>query len=64
MSKFETVLLDILKVALAGGEILGPVFVHSAQGIAILNASEELVSAVPTLITPAPAAAPASNINS
>ena len=46
MNKFETVLLDILKGLLVGGQVAGPIFVHSAQGFAVPNASEEVVSAI------------------
>ena len=46
MSKFESIMSKIFSDLLIAGEILGPVFIHSAHGTAILNASEETVAAL------------------
>jgi hypothetical protein len=42
MSIFETILQDLI----VAGSIIGPIFIHSAHGVAILNASEEAVTAI------------------
>ena len=42
MSVFEQILVDLI----LGGKILGPVFIHSNQGTAILNASAEGLNAI------------------
>lgn len=42
MSIFE----EILVAALTAGKVIGPVFIHSAHGTAILNASEDGLAAI------------------
>lgn len=42
MSNFEKIILGVLSAA----ETLGPIFVHSEHGTAILNASEGLVASL------------------
>lgn len=42
MHIFEQVLVDLL----IGGKIVGPIFIHSAKGTAILNATEEGLAAI------------------
>lgn len=42
MSKFELFLIALLKT----GQTIGPIFIHSQHGTAILNASEEGVAAI------------------
>lgn len=57
MNTFEKFLLDFAKGAAAAAPSVAPIFVHSAKGIAIFNASDELSEAFLTAFTPpAPAA--------
>lgn len=42
MNIFEKILRD----AIIAGEIIVPIFIHSQQGVAILNASEEGLTAI------------------
>lgn len=42
MNLFETILRDMI----LAGQIIGPIFIHSSQGVAILNASEQGLSAI------------------
>ena len=42
MNFFETFLRDLI----IGGSIVAPIFIHSAQGVAILNASETGLAAI------------------
>lgn len=42
MNVFETILKDLV----IAGKIVGPIFIHSAHGTAILNASEEGLQAI------------------
>lgn len=54
MNAFEKVLLGLLQ----GGEIAAPLFVHSAHGTLILNASEGVLAGVlaqfaPKVVAPA-----------
>lgn len=44
MSKFETFLKDLI----LAGSVVAPIFIHSNQGVAILNASEEGLAAILT----------------
>lgn len=48
MNFFEKLLIGLLKA----GTVVGPIFVHSQHGVAILNASEEGLAAVLGEFTP------------
>jgi len=67
MNKFETIMLDILKVTEVAAETILPIVVKSASGTLILNASEEFAAglaqafAPPQAIPAAPAASSAAN---
>jgi hypothetical protein len=52
MSLFEEILTGLV----IGGKIVGPVFIHSDHGTAILNASEEALGAILQAHQTAPAA--------
>lgn len=45
-NSFESIMSKVLTDLFIAGKILGPVFVHSQHGVAILNASEETLGAV------------------
>ena len=46
MNIFEKLLHGLI----LAGEIAGPIFIHSTRGVAILNASEEFISELPSAL--------------
>lgn len=46
MGIFEKILHGLI----LAGEIAGPIFIHSTRGVAILNASEEFLNALPSAL--------------
>lgn len=55
MNTFENVVIGLLQ----GAEIEAPLFIKSAQGNLILNASETLLASILARFAPAPATPPA-----
>lgn len=55
MNAFETFLLDFFKAAVATAPSILPIFVHSPNGIAVLNASEEFAGALTQQLAQPPA---------
>jgi|GEM_PF-3403935 len=52
MNAFENIAIGLLQ----GAELEAPLFVHSSQGIVILNASETLLGSILARFAPAPPA--------
>jgi hypothetical protein len=56
MTKFESFLLTFAKAVVTASPAVAPIFIHSQQGVAVFNASEELSGAfVEAFTPPAPA---------
>ncbi|MGH7239548.1 MAG: hypothetical protein ACREHG_05725, partial [Candidatus Saccharimonadales bacterium] len=47
----EEMFAKILESILVAGEVLGPVLIHSKEGVAVLNASEEIVATITKLFS-------------